>query len=81
VWLPSLILVVSVVVVSVRNEHSIRNSVVAISWVSNSLGNASGSIWMLDGLSMEWHVLGVLQLTVPLVSILMWLHVLEEVIL
>ena len=48
--------------------------------MSDMLSNASGSIWVIDGLSMEWQVLGVLQITVPDLTVLMWLHVLEEVV-
>ena len=44
------------------------------------LSSAMGDIWMVHGLSMERHVSGVLNVFVPVVHILMWLQVLEEVV-
>ena len=62
-------------------NDSISNLMVSgIEWMADMLSSAMGDIWMVHGLSMEWHVSGVLDVFVPVVHILMWLQVLEEVV-
>ena len=62
-------------------NDSISNLMVSrVEWMSDMLSSAMGDIWMVHGLSMERHVSGVLDVFVPVVHILMWLQVLEEVV-
>ena len=75
------ILVLSISVIVFITNNLISNlTVMSISWMSNWNSSAVCQVWMVNGISMEWHVGSVVDILLPVVSVLMWLKILVEVL-